>query len=350
MSSTDIENKKKDLNNEVQGADILGDWKSFLKQMAVLLGKLLFVISFGSIMCALASEVRASGNNKEILLDTLFPTDEKNQPYCWTGDCPNALKFPFNIPYQQTSRKHKEADCFSWVMDWYEYTLMKSFIVGRSYLKELYLKFALVEEKSYWMMFLFYVVSYLVFFLLFEINDPTIQYYINNFFIVVVFCLCFIGTIDRSDPEGYGRYKWTFFPLTFLAENGKEWLSALFQFNFISAIMRFIVCCLLITFGLGITFVNMSWIFIVACIMLLYVVYIVPLTILYHVGISKCLGIIKSYGRSIILLVTLIIIYTSFLTLNLSVSIGALIAGLFLLFKLSRDEYRFLTKKTATEV
>lgn len=343
MSSTDIENKKKEMNNEVDdGADILGDWKSFLKQLAVSFGKLLFVVSFGSIMCALASKVR---EGDATILDTLFPHEKEKQPYCWEGECGNASKFPFNIPYQQTKRKRKEEDCFSWVMDWYEYTLMQSFIVGRNYLQALYKIFALVEDKSYWRMFLFYVVSYLVFFLLFEINDPTIQSYINKFFIVVVFCLCFIGTIDRSDSGGYGRYKWTFFPLTFLAENGSEWLSELFQFNFLTAFMRFIVCLLLFFFGFGITFINMSWIFIVACMVLLYAVYVVPFTILYHVGISKCFGIIKSFGRSISVLVALIIIYTSFVTLNLSVSIGALIAGLFLVFKLSRDEYRFQNKQ-----
>ena len=332
MSSSDdtlIDNMKKKKMETVE-LSILGNWKLFLQNLGTSLGKFLIVISIGSIITSLASKA-----NDQPLLDKIFPIDQEKDPYCWSGGCNNDAMFPFNLPYQHLKMRAKYPENrMSWVIDWYEYMFMKSFITSRVLLQSLYKNFAYMNKKVSDLI-VFYVVSYLVFLIMF---DSSIRGGFTVLFMFLGFILFFVSSFDRNDDQ---RYIWTLFPLTYAATFLTEALEALVTGDFISLFVRVVACILCVTLGFGITFLNMSWILLLSYIVFVYVLFVVPFTILYHVGISDCLNMIKSHGRSICAIVTVMIIYTSYNTLDLNVALGTLIVGLFLLFKLLRDQTMF---------
>lgn len=344
--STDIENKKKEKNEVISDSNIIGNWKLFLKKLGESLGKFLVIIAIGSIINSVFHNLDEEEVKRN--LDYLFPTDINQLPYCWEGKCDkDKVKFPFNFPYQQRSdRPNFEPDgrsvkgdggsSVNWLMDFYEYTCIQSFSTSRGLLKKLYEGFYSLD-KSNGGFVVFYGVSYLVYLVMF---NSIFRAIFTSVFPIILFILFFILTLSREGDKAY--YMWSLFPLSYMIryirlageavyEKGKNGLGTFF-YNLLLVVLSAML-------GMFVAPFNMFFIYMIAFCVMLYILIILNPVIAFNMGRSKMLNVIKSYGRSICAIVTIIIMYTSYTTLNLNVSLGTLVVGFYILFKLLfRDE------------
>lgn len=326
--STDALKKKRGTNK------FIGDWRLFLRKLAEYLFKFLVVVSIGSIIISVLPND----------FEEMFPTDQDKEPYCWTGCDPKGKASVFNFPYQKTAHRPRyEKDItLPWIAHWYEYVCMKAFITTRMILKSSFGKFATLEKDGNgWVVF--YVVSLLVYLSMF---NPLVKAGVFAAFTTIGSIIIYILTFYDDETH---RYMWSLFPLYFMAKYFNLSFEALGQGNILSSMGNMIFVFGTLFLGFVVFPFNLFFIYCVACCALVYVSIVIPY-LGYTSGFRKCFDVIKSYRRSICAVVTVIIMFTTYKTLNFNVAIGTMLVGFYLLYTLYMADSAFVRGRNKVKV
>ena len=322
--STDTLKKKRGTNK------FIGDWKLFLRQLVENLGKFLVIVAIGSIILSVLPNAD---------FEEMFPTDQSKEPYCWKGCDKGKPSSAFNFPYQQTPIRpeYKDELSASWIAHWYEYVCMKGFITTRMLLKSSFERFATLEKDGYgWVVF--YVVSLLVYLSMF---NPLVKAGVFTAFTTIGTIIFYI--LSFYDDET-GRFRWSLFPLYFMAVYFNDMFKALGDANILSAMGIMVYFFGTLILGFVVFPFNMFFTYCVACGALVYMSIVLPY-LGYTSGFRKCFDVIKSYRRSICAVVTMIIMFTTYKTLNFNVAIGAMLVGFYLLYTVYMTDSAFVNRR-----
>jgi hypothetical protein len=338
-----IDNKKKIQDNVDSRVSELGDVKSFAMSLVWGVPALLVVAYVGSTVVGIT---QLSGQE----IDDLFPTDLEDFPYQippgksnpkssiaelftkFGTDSPENLTratLEFVFPMKSTSFPYK-----SWFLSkefdgskgfviakWFAMTCANTFCFWRSLYKILIVlgKWFYSVLHNYADLFLFYVYSY---FVIYIIMLPIIP--------VVGFCIAVLGSTMYNIP---GSWVLTFAPaMGILLAIGNLFSGGILN------VYSWVISMIMVGLGYAAGYVNAAWWALIGCALWLYtVVFLFIAPILHKGGMQNMVKTFKEHKKSLLAITLLIIVKCAFASLSKALSIGITLGALicaYLIYKM----------------